>query len=157
MRILLAFLVLLSLTLGGLLYRKSEEFDRKATKLEEMILYSRGLEGARRQVDSLSTQLENLAPSPIHELYIGQLRHRGLANPVEDLIADLQRHPELIPYPGELGGQMGFMERDRIRVLSRAWVYAPFDDGHVAGEAIFEYQVSESGSISWRIIESRRI
>ena len=51
---------------------------------------------------------------------------------------------------------MGFGDKDRIRVLSDAWVYAPFEDGHIAGEAILEYAVTNSGQISWRVVRSRR-
>ena len=106
-------------------------------------------------MDSLNARLEGLVPSPIHKIYIDRLRERGLQKPVEDLIADLGRHPEVIPYPGISGGRMRFTDLDRVRVLSDSWVYAPFDDGHVDGEAIFGYRVAPDGKISWRIVASR--
>jgi hypothetical protein len=108
------------------------------------------------EADSLRVRLKALAPSPIDAIEIDHLRRRGLEDPVRDLVADLRRHPEVIPYPGVLGGRMGFYDSDRIRVLNDFWVYAPFEDGHVAGDAIFGYRVSPGGRISWRVILPRR-
>jgi hypothetical protein len=98
-----------------------------------------------------------IAPSPIHPFYIERLRKRGLDEPVEDLIADLQRHPELIPYAGVHGSRMVFIDKDRIRVLSGSWVYAPFEDGHISGEGIFEYEVAVGGDITWRVVTSQKL
>lgn len=162
-----AILAVLCLALAVILYRKSAECESLSSRNDTLYRQAKALEAlvdrGRRQTDSLSTQLrglsrrlEGLAPSPIHGLYIDRLRERGLQNPVEDLITDLGRHPELIPYPGVLGGRMSFYGNiDRIRVLSDSWVYAPFEDGHVTGEAIFGYRIVPDGTISWRVVVSR--
>ena len=159
MRIATTALAALALVLGGLLYCKSAECRYQASRIDTLYSQARWWQqeatGSRHQVDSLRTQLSGLAPSPIHDLYIRALRTQGLKNPVGDLISDLQRHPEVIPYRGTLGGRMAFNDPNRIRVLSGRWVYAPFEDGHIAGEAILEYRVGSRGSISWRVLESR--
>ena len=76
------------------------------------------------------------------------LRARGLSAPVESLRADLGRHPELIPFPGVLGGRMFF---SGVHVLDGRWAFAEFEDGHVAGRMLLEYRVHE-GRITWRRI-----
>lgn len=94
-----------------------------------------------------STAIDGLSPREIEAL-----RARGLADPVADLKADLAKHArELIPVPAVLGGTMGFHRPDRIRVLNGRWVCADFDDGHIGGSMLLEYQV-ESGRIAWRAI-----
>lgn len=81
------------------------------------------------------------------------LQRRGLASPVDSLKADLARHRELIPYPGVLGGTMGFYAKDRILVLDDRWVFARFEDGHVGGSLLAEYAVKD-GRITWRRVAS---
>jgi len=151
MAALLAIVAVLALQL----VRKSAECRQLAARIESEASPARTgehetLDGGRR-LDSLSGR----APHPIHDLYVDALRERGLGDPIADLITDLQRHPELIPEAGVLGGRMGFYSTERIRVLSERWIYAPFDDGHIAGEAILEFDVDRSGKISWKVIEHR--
>jgi hypothetical protein len=150
-----------TLTLAGLLYRTSRKCEHQAASFErersEWATFTRRADAAWRELDSLRIRLVDIAPSPIHPLYIKQLHKLGLDQPVEDLIEDLQRHPELIPYAGVLGGRMSFADRDRIRVLSGSWVYATFEDGHIAGEGIFEYEVGVGGDITWRVVTAQKL
>jgi hypothetical protein len=66
--------------------------------------------------------------------------------PGSAVLADLARHPELIPYPGVEGGTMRFWPQES-RVLPPRWVY---EDGHVAGHALFEYTRHPDGTIVWK-------
>jgi hypothetical protein len=84
-----------------------------------------------------------------------ELREQGLADPVPQIVADLQAHPELIPHPGTLGGQMGFYAAREIHVLDSKWVYAVFTDGHIQGCGLFEFAIKQDSSLSWRVIASR--
>ncbi|MFC1799332.1 hypothetical protein ACFL2Z_00260 [Candidatus Eisenbacteria bacterium] len=84
---------------------------------------------------------------------IRELQERGLDDPVNDLRDDLVAHPELIPYDGVSGGTMYFV-RHRISLLSLKWVYAEFEDGHIAGRCLLEYDVTPEGNITWSVIES---
>jgi hypothetical protein len=72
---------------------------------------------------------------------------------VNNLRDDLVNHPELIPYDAVLGGRM-FFDRSRICLLSLSWVYAAFEDGHIAGRCLLEYDIAPGGKITWRLIES---
>lgn len=71
----------------------------------------------------------------------------------KDIINDLIKHPELIPYDGVLGGTMGFYDPEGIQVLSDRWVFAGFDDGHINGYMLLRYS-SNDGKISWEVIDS---
>jgi hypothetical protein len=156
----LAVVVLLfvSAVLGALLYRQTVQNGRLAEQLGTLYRQARDLEaksvGGRAQLDSLSDRLRHLegASTGLDAVTHRELQEQGLDDPVADLVADLQRHPELIPHPGVLGGRMGFRQ---VRVLSGRWVHADFDDGHIAGEALLEYRVSKPGRITWKVLESR--
>lgn len=82
---------------------------------------------------------------------IGELEESGLENPVEALRGDLENHTELIPYEAVLGGTMYFNEID---ILSPQWVIAKFSDGHIGGQTLLKYEISESGIISWQTLDS---
>lgn len=81
---------------------------------------------------------------------IERLKDCGLEDPVTDVAHDLKKHPEFIPYKAVLGGTMRF---HNVYVLTPQWVLANFDDGHIGGDMLLEYNVSE-GTISWRIVAS---
>lgn len=85
---------------------------------------------------------------------VSDLKKKGLRNPAADLAADLQKHPELIPHKGVLGGTMGFGGTDFIRILSGHWALADFDDGHILGKALLKYSVSRKGKIKWKVVDS---
>ncbi len=85
---------------------------------------------------------------------LDELGKKGLKQPVTDLVADLQAHPELIPYKGVLGGTMAFGFPEKIHVLTDKYVLAYFEDGHVAGWMVLEYSVAKGGKIFWRVIDS---
>ena len=87
---------------------------------------------------------------------IDDMKKQGLANPVSDIISDLQKHRELIPYKGVLGGTMGFYSRKDVLVLTDKWVLAEFDDGHIAGYILLEYHIENGGKIDWKKIAVMR-
>lgn len=68
------------------------------------------------------------------------------------IVADLLKHPELIPYEAVLGGVMSFY-KETTDVLSDRWVFAYFEDGHINGNMLLEYSV-KNGVISWKVIDS---
>ncbi len=87
---------------------------------------------------------------------LDQLRWEGLTDPVGQLRSDLQEHPELIPFPGVLGGTMRFSPAGGdIAILSGTWVFARFEDGHVSGECLLAYTVGPRGKIRWKVVASR--
>jgi hypothetical protein len=89
---------------------------------------------------------------PIKRYQVEELRRQGLTDPIAQLIASLQSHREIIPHPGVLGGTMGFYYPENIHVLDSNWVFALFDDGHVAGRGIFAFTVLPDSSIAWKVV-----
>jgi len=85
---------------------------------------------------------------------VEELRGKGLKDPINDLIADLRKHRDLIPYKAVLGGTMNFYFEDLIHVLSSKNVLAYFEDGHIGGHMLLEYHVLDGGKISWKVIDS---
>ena len=70
------------------------------------------------------------------------------------LRADLVRHSELIPVPGTAGSHQ-FFPAERIRVINDRWAYAYFEDGHVGGDMLLEYE-TKGGVTHWRVLTWRR-
>lgn len=89
----------------------------------------------------------------LSESEIGALKEAGLDNPPEQLRDELMSHPDLIPYEGVLGGTMGFV-RHTISPLSPQWIYAEFEDGHVMGRCLLEYDITSEGAIAWTVIRA---
>lgn len=56
--------------------------------------------------------------------------------------AAVKAQPEVIPLKAELGGKMFFTE---VKPLNDEWVYAAYEDGHVAGSALFAYRLAPEG------------
>jgi len=71
----------------------------------------------------------------------------------KNILSDLKRHNDLIPYEGVLGGKMGFYDDEKIFLLTDRWVLAWFDDGHIAGYMLLKYQINKD-EISWKVMDS---
>lgn len=158
--LLLALMTGGTLLFGALLYRKTVEChhleverETLARTTQSLQMQLKVLENARPLISPHALADDSL--STIYPSDIATLRRRHLQDPVADLIADVRRHSEIIPATGTLGGRMGFYDAKRIRVLSDEWVYAPFDDGHIGGEALLSYKVSPQGTIKWTVVTSR--
>jgi hypothetical protein len=52
-------------------------------------------------------------------------RKKGLNNPVQDIISELMKHTELIPYEAKPGGTAGFYDKETW-VLNEKWVWHLF-------------------------------
>jgi hypothetical protein len=121
--------------------------------------YKRHLERLESNNTRLVEQLDQAhkAPAGAIELFawdIQAMKKKGLADPVSQIIADLKRRRELIPYKGTLGGTMNFYDDGKIWILTKKWVLAYFEDGHVAGYLLLEYEVTQGGGITWKTIAS---
>lgn len=77
---------------------------------------------------------------------------KGLNGGENQVIDDLLKNNELIPFKGELGGKMSFF-KEKIFVISDKWVLAYFEDGHINGNMLLSYSV-KNGNISWNVIDS---
>jgi len=99
-------------------------------------------QAVRHWVDLRSTLLD--------ELDIARLKEQGLEDPPRQLRKSLLDHPDLIPFPGVLGGTMEFRPDDAIILLWSPYVFARFDDGHEQGSLLAAYSVQPGGQIQWR-------
>ncbi|GLR65208.1 hypothetical protein [Marinospirillum insulare] len=76
------------------------------------------------------------------------------ANPERRILQELGKRPELIPQEAVLGGSMHFVLHESV-VLNRHWVLAVFEDGHVRGQALFEYQINNQDEFSWKLLANQ--
>lgn len=76
------------------------------------------------------------------------------ANPERRILQELGKRPELIPQEAVLGGSMAFVLQESV-VLNRHWVLAVFEDGHVRGQALFEYQIHNQDEFSWKLLATQ--
>jgi len=83
---------------------------------------------------------------------IQAMQRRGIARPELQLRRDLVQQPQLIPHEPVLGGEMYFVP-EGIHALNDRWVLATFEDGHVRGQLLLEYDISH-GNVTWQVIES---
>ena len=83
---------------------------------------------------------------------IEMLKRQGFADPALQLRDSLEAHPELIPYQPVLGGTMRFND---IVLLKPSFAFADFDDGHIDGAMLLQYQVAEPARVSWKRLWSR--
>ena len=133
--------------------------EDKIARLEERILEMEKREASFiRRNDSLSLLLQEIRivkaiPPFLDKRQVEDLAMKGLANPVEDLRNDLISDPDLIGVSAVLGGQMGFYFRDGIHILNKRWVFAYFEDGHLAGAMLLRYDIVEEGRIRWEVID----
>ncbi len=80
------------------------------------------------------------------------LQRRGLNRPEDNLRQSLMQQPELIPHEPVLGGSMYFVP-DGIFILNDRWVLANFEDGHLRGQTLLEYDVINAQP-AWDVIDS---
>ena len=122
---------------------------------QELNVVKKHDESLTKETDNLKMFLNRLLKpqSNLSVKEIEELKKKGLKYPIADIIIDLSNHKELIPYKGVLGGTMGFYDLKNIRILSPDRIKAYFEDGHINGNILLEYQVS-GGKISWKVISS---
>jgi hypothetical protein len=83
---------------------------------------------------------------------VRRLQRLGLGDPAQALRDDLSAQPELIPHEPVLGGRMHFVPGE-VHVLNDRWVLAVFEDGHIRGQMVLQYEVAY-GNITWQVIDS---
>jgi hypothetical protein len=74
----------------------------------------------------------------------------GISQPEIFIENSLRNHPELIPLDAVLGGTMMF---GNIDLLSKNWIIAEFDDGHVYGRAIYKYRLEQDTIVKFKLLD----
>lgn len=98
-------------------------------------------ERLRDEVANLRADLERARQRPFltcTDLDIVRMKAQGLADPVADLIADLETQPDLVPFQPAGGGQ------------ARVGTWLIIEDGHKGVLAILGYEIDE-GKIKWTV------
>ncbi len=85
----------------------------------------------------------------LHESEIRELQAKGLADPVNDLRNDLKSHPEIIPIAPSPTLRWGI---GPVALLSTKWAFAHYEDGHMLGNMLLEYDVQPGGKIHWKLL-----
>jgi len=93
-------------------------------------------------------------PIEVFSWDIQAMKRAGLKDRLKDIISDLKRHRELIPYEGSMGGTMNFYGRSKMWILTKKWALAYFEDGHNGGYLLLEYEVTKGGGINWKTLAS---
>jgi hypothetical protein len=75
----------------------------------------------------------------------------GIQNPEHYVDSVLHSRPDKIPLEAILGGTMSF---GKVELLSSKWLISEYDDGHIMGRTLFEYQISEDGQVDFKPIRT---
>jgi len=127
---------------------KEKSLINKITDLEKKNgISAKTINQLSRKIANFDQALQSVPPSP-------DLKTNNIEDLISHLKTDLKERKDLIPYKGVLGGTMGFYDKNRIHILNYKWVYAHFEDGHIGGEMLLEYDISEDGKINWKVIAS---
>lgn len=98
--------------------------------------------------NKLIQEIDNLIT--IDAASIEGLKNQGIID-YKIIGEDIFTHPELIKFDGVLGGTMFFTH---AYVLNDKWVYARFEDGHIQGYGIYEFNIEEDLTITWKVIDA---
>lgn len=70
-----------------------------------------------------------------------------------ELLSDLENNYELIPFEAILGGKMQYLPSESS-VISSKWVLGYFEDGHIFGYSLLQYNIEDKNNIKWKVIDS---
>ncbi len=101
-----------------------------------------------RQMQAVVRHWVGLRQTLLDEADMIHLKEQGLTDPPRQLRESLLTRPDLIPFPGVLGGTMQ-VDEDGIVLLEPPYAFAGFDDGHIVGSMLLAYSVKPDGRIEW--------
>lgn len=147
----LPFLLLSSLLLWSCADDKTgTEAESLSHKVDSL---STALENEKKITDSLQTLFtENDSIRGGYPIFFGK-KYEGIENPQEFIKNQLRNQPERIPLSPEVGGTMAFR---KIDIISEKWLLAIYDDGHVQGKAIMEYELQPNGSVKYTLVATQQ-
>ena len=119
-------------------------------------------ENLRAKVDNLKAKNDSLvkvlADGKLESNYWFDARYdgkhfikNGIENPVEYIEKSLRENPDLIPLQAVLGGTMQFVN---VQLLSSEWVIADYEDGHIRGRAIYNYELDPNGQLKFELLSA---
>ena len=123
-------------------------------------------ENLTKKVDSLTTALEkekefadslqtvfaaNDSLQGGYPIFFGK-KYEGIEDPEQFIENQLRNQPERIPLSPVVGGDMAFR---KIDIISEKWLLAIYDDGHIQGKAIMEYELLPNGTVKYSIVATQ--
>ena len=120
----------------------------KIADLEKNEIISKATIDQLRKKNAEIERVIKTVPPPI------DFRINIMEDPINYIKKDLVKRNDLIPYEAVVGGTMGFYDENRIHILNHRWVYAHFEDGHIGGEMLLKYDLTDNGKIDWQVIAS---
>lgn len=149
--------VVIALLLLYLVFSLGEEdkisaLDNRVAEQERLIaIYA-------QRNDSLAVLLQEISvtgavPPFLDQEQLKNLVAKGLSDPVRDIRQDLVKSSAIINMEAVHGGNMGFYFHDGIHILNEKWVFAYFEDGHIAGAMLLKYEINEDGSLRWEVLD----
>lgn len=125
--------------------REPEKYDAELDSL------SAELTEQQQQIDSLQSLMSNSEMAAGYPIYFGR-KFDTIPNPQEYIEKSLKEQKDLIPLEAVMGGTMDFRQ---VQVLTEDWVLAIYDDGHIQGKSIFEYELQENGEVHFSEVVSQ--
>lgn len=117
---------------------------------QNAVAYDAEIADLKTKINALEDQKVNAFQYP--DYYVDYLVQNGFANP-KLLLATLSDNNNIIPIKGVLGGKMYWLPESSI-LLNDKFVFASFEDGHIAGFALLQYSFEAQGQVTWKVIET---
>lgn len=119
----------------------------ESTLLDNQVM-EKQIRGMRDQAEAMGKELsalkKNTGVALVPPPYVlDAIKQRGISP--EKLLEDLKEHAAMIPEAAVLGGTMHFTQTG---IINERWVYGAYEDGHIAGAAVFQWEVRDS-RIEW--------
>ncbi len=129
----------------------NEEKERLVDEVTALIVEKRqDNEQLKLEIESLNNKIKS-AIIPF-DFVLEQLKEKGFETP-ELLLETLNDENDLIPYEGILGGTMKWWPSES-RLINNEWVLGYFEDGHILGHALLEYQIDDQQNVNWKLIKA---
>ncbi|MBE0450691.1 MAG: hypothetical protein IBX70_07580 [Clostridia bacterium] len=111
----------------------------------------------KQETEQLKLEIETLESKVVSaiipfDFVMVQLKNNGFETP-EELLDTLSNENDLIPYDGVLGGTMKWWPTES-RIINNEWVLGYFEDGHILGHALLEYQIDDQQNVTWKLIKA---
>ena len=138
------------LIFGALSSCNNQNGELKA-KNQEIDSLSQELTQKKQLIDSLQNRPVITEDQETIPVYFGK-EFEDIQDPKKHITEALKQQKDLIRLDPVLGGTMEFRQ---VQVITENWVLAVYDDGHVQGKSIFEYELQENNKITFKEVASR--
>ncbi len=125
---------------------ESESLSRKVDSLSVALEEQKELSDSLQSVFTSRDSIEGGYP-----LFFGK-KYEGIKDPEDFIKNQLRNQPERIPLSPVVGGTMAFR---KIDIISEKWLLAIYDDGHVQGKAIMEYELQPNGTVKYTVVATQ--